>query len=90
MAQAFGHPAFPVDTHIHRLAQLETVFWKNVGQTEKDLKRHFPKERWNELHLQIIFTEGEYCTARNCFGLECTICRTCFPGRKSKVATIKS
>jgi endonuclease-3 len=91
MAQAFGHPAFPVDTHIHRLAQRwKLSSGKNVSQTEKDLKRHFPKERWNELHLQIIFYGREYCTARNCFGLECPICRTCFPGRKSKVATIKS
>jgi endonuclease-3 len=91
MAQAFGHPAFPVDTHIHRLAQRwKLSSGKNVSQTEKDLKRHFPEERWNELHLQIIFYGREYCTARNCFGLECPICRTCFPGRKSKVATIKS
>ena len=91
MAQAFGHPAFPVDTHIHRLAQRwKLSSGKNVSQTEKDLKRHFAKERWNELHLQIIFYGREYCTARNCFGLECPICRTCFPGRKSKVATIKS
>jgi endonuclease-3 len=91
MAQAFGYPAFPVDTHIHRLAQRwKLSSGKNVSQTEKDLKRHFAKERWNELHLQIIFYGREYCTARNCFGLECPICRTCFPGRKSKVATIKS
>jgi endonuclease-3 len=91
MAQAFSHPAFPVDTHIHRLAQRwKLSSGKNVSQTEKDLKRHFAKERWNELHLQIIFYGREYCTARNCFGLECPICRTCFPGRKSKVATIKS
>jgi endonuclease-3 len=91
MAQAFGHPAFPVDTHIHRLAQRwKLSSGKNVSQTEKDLKRHFAKERWNELHLQIIFYGREYCTARNCFGLECPICRTCFPERKSKVPTIKS
>jgi endonuclease-3 len=91
MAQAFGHPAFPVDTHIHRLAQRwKLSSGKNVSQTEKDLKRHFPEERWNELHLQIIFYGREYCTARNCFGLECPICRTCFPERKSKVPTIKS
>jgi endonuclease-3 len=91
MAQAFGHPAFPVDTHIHRLAQRwKLSSGKNVSQTEKDLKRHFAKERWNELHLQIIFYGREYCTARNCFGLDCPICRKCFPGRKSKVATIKS
>lgn len=91
MAQAFGHPAFPVDTHIHRLAQRwKLTSGKSVAQTERDLKRHFPKERWNELHLQIIYYGREYCTARTCHGLECLICQTCFPKRKTKVVTTKS
>ena len=91
MAQAFGHPAFPVDTHIHRLAQRwKLTSGKSVAQTEKDLKRHFPKERWNSLHLQIIFYGREYCTARTCHGLECMICSTCFPARKNKVITKKA
>ena len=75
MSQAFGHPAFPVDTHIHRLAKR----WKlsngrNVEQTEKDLKRLFPQERWNQLHLRIIFYGREHCTARGCDGTVCEIC----------------
>ncbi len=91
MAQAFGHPAFPVDTHIHRLAQRwKLTSGKSVVQTEKDLKRLFPKERWNALHLQIIFYGREYCTARTCLGLECMICSTCFPARKNKVITKKA
>jgi len=91
MAQAFGHPAFPVDTHIHRLAQRwKLTSGKSVAQTEKDLKRHFPKQRWNSLHLQIIFYGREYCTARTCHGLECMICSTCFPARKNKVITKKA
>ena len=91
MAQAFGHHAFPVDTHIHRLAQRwKLTNGKSVTQTEKDLKKLFPQERWNELHLQIIYYGREYCSARNCFGLECPICITLFPDRKSKVVTKKS
>lgn len=91
MAQAFGHPAFPVDTHIHRLAQRwKLTSGKSVTQTEKDLKRHFPKERWNCLHLQIIYYGREHCSARSCHGLGCMICRNCFPGRKSKIVTTKS
>ena len=91
MAQAFGHPAFPVDTHIHRLAQRwKLTSGKSVTQTEKDLKRHFPMERWNALHLQIIYYGREYCTAWSCHGLECIICRTCFPDRVKKVKTRKS
>ena len=91
MAQAFGHPSFPVDTHIHRLAQR----WKltpgtNVTKTEADLKRIFPKPHWNALHLQIIYYAREHCQARSCFGLECEICRTCFPNRKTKVVTKKA
>ncbi|MCP4911912.1 MAG: endonuclease III [Oligoflexia bacterium] len=83
MAQGFGFPAFPVDTHIHRLAQRwELTSGKNVDQTEKDLKRLFPEEKWNKLHLQIIFYGREYCQARKCHGIECEICTTCFPDRK--------
>ena len=75
MAQAFGVPAFPVDTHIHRLAQRWGLTnGKNVEQTEKDLKNLFPKEKWNKLHLQIIFYGREFCTARGCDGLSCEIC----------------
>lgn len=83
MAQAFGVPAFPVDTHIHRLAQRwELTNGNNVVQTEKDLKRLFPMDRWNDLHLQIIYYGREHCTARGCDGTVCEICRTCFPTRK--------
>lgn len=90
MSQAFGVPAFPVDTHIHRLAQRwGLTSGKNVIQTEKDLKRIFPEERWNKLHLQIIFYGREYCTARGCDGTVCEICKTCFPNRKSPKKTKK-
>jgi len=90
MAQAFGVPAFPVDTHIHRLAQRwKLTNGKNVEQTEKDLKKLFPKESWNRLHLQIIFYGREYCSARGCNGLVCELCRTLFPNRKSAVVTKK-
>lgn len=83
MAQAFDVPAFPVDTHIHRLAQQWGLTnGKNVVQTEKDLKRVFPEELWNKLHLQIIFFGRKYCTARQCDGLQCELCQTCFPERK--------
>ena len=83
MAQAFGTPAFPVDTHIHRLAQRWGLTnGKNVSQTERDLKKIFPKNLWNKLHLQIIFYGRVYCTARGCDGTICKICRTCFPRRR--------
>ena len=83
MAQSFGVPAFPVDTHIHRLAQQwQLTDGKNVVQTEKDLKRLFPEELWNKLHLQIIFHGREFCPARGCDGLSCEMCQTCFPTRK--------
>lgn len=83
MAQAFGEPAFPVDTHIHRLAQRwGLTSGKSVAQTERDLKRLFPREAWNRLHLQIIFYGREYCTARGCDGRVCPICRSCYPDRK--------
>ena len=82
ISQGFGHPAFPVDTHIHRLAQRWGLTnGRSVNQTEKDLKRIFPKSNWNKLHLQIIFYGREHCTARGCKGLICAICKTCFPKR---------
>ncbi|OUU26743.1 MAG: endonuclease III [Verrucomicrobia bacterium TMED44] len=91
MAQAFDHPAFPVDTHIHRLAQRwKLTNGKNVSQTEKDLKRHFPKERWNKLHLQIIYYAREHCPAHLCHGLSCLICKTCFPKRRKKILSQKA
>ena len=91
MSQGFGHAAFPVDTHIHRLAQRWGLSnGKNVVQTEKDLKRLFPKKNWNKLHLQIIFYGREYCKARDCYGLSCKICTTCYPKRKKPVITKKA
>ena len=91
MAQGFGHPAFPVDTHIHRLAQRWGLTnGKNVIQTEKDLKRLFPKKFWNKLHLQIIYYGREHCKARECYGLTCKICTTCYPYRKSPIKTKKA
>lgn len=83
MAQSFGVPSFPVDTHIHRLAQRWGLTrGRNVVETERDLKRVFRKDRWNDLHLQIIFYGREFCTARGCNGLVCEICTTCYPDRK--------
>ncbi|MBQ0721203.1 MAG: endonuclease III [Gammaproteobacteria bacterium] len=91
MSQGFGHPAFPVDTHIHRLAQRwGLTSGKNVVQTEKDLKRLFPKAAWNALHLQIIYYGREYCSARGCNGTVCEICTTCYPKRKKAVVTKKA
>ncbi len=91
MSQGFGVPAFPVDTHIHRLAQRWGLTnGKNVIQTEKDLKRLFPKKFWNKLHLQIIYYGREYCKARECYGLTCKICTTCYPNRKSPIKTKKA
>ena len=79
MAQAFGVPAFPVDTHIHRLAKRWKLSRaKNVEMTERDLKKCFPKEKWNKLHLQIIFYGREYCTARGCDGKTCPMCQELF------------
>ena len=90
MSQGFGHPAFPVDTHIHRLAQRWGLTnGKNVTQTENDLKKLFPKNSWNKLHLQIIFYGREYCQARSCYGIECQICKACNPKRKTKIITKK-
>ena len=83
MSQGFGQPAFPVDTHIHRLAQRWGLTkGKSVVQTERDLKMLFPKDRWNQLHLQIIFYGREFCSARGCDGRVCEICKTCYPNRK--------
>ncbi|WP_372777971.1 endonuclease III [Litorivivens sp.] len=91
MSQAFGVPAFPVDTHIHRLAQRwGLTSGKSVVQTERDLKKLFPKESWNALHLQIIYYGREYCPARGCHGLVCEICTTCYPNRKKPVVTLKA
>jgi endonuclease III len=91
MAQAFGVPAFPVDTHIHRLAQRwGLTSGRNVTQTERDLKRLFPRESWNRLHLQIIFYGREFCSARGCDGRTCEICRTCYPQRKHPKKTLKA
>jgi endonuclease III len=91
MSQAFGVPAFPVDTHIHRLAQRwGLTSGKNVVQTERDLKRLFPEKYWNRLHLQIIFYGREYCSARGCDGRVCEICRTCYPHRKNPKKTSKA
>ena len=91
MAQGFGYPAFPVDTHIHRLAQRWGLTnGKNVIQTEKDLKKVFPKKYWNKLHLQIIFYGREYCKARECYGISCKICTTCYPNRKKPIKTKKA
>lgn len=90
MSQVFGVPAFPVDTHIHRLAQRwKLTSGKNVVETEKDLKRAFPRETWNKLHLQIIFYGREYCTARGCDGTVCPLCRELFPERVKAVKTRK-
>ncbi|MFA5265449.1 MAG: endonuclease III [Opitutaceae bacterium] len=90
MAQAFGVPAFPVDTHIHRLAQRWGLTnGRNVEQTERDLKTLFPEDQWNRLHLRIIYYGREHCTARGCDGTVCEICRTLFPGRRKPVCSKK-
>jgi len=91
MSQGFGYPAFAVDTHIHRLAQRWGLTnGESVIQTEEDLKKIFPKKYWSKLHLQIIFYGREYCKARNCYGLDCIICRACYPNRKKLVITKKA
>jgi endonuclease-3 len=90
MAQAFGVPAFPVDTHIHRLAQRwKLTSGRNVVETERDLKQLFPREHWNQLHLRIIYYGREHCTAHGCDGTICEICRALFPRRKKPVVTRK-
>ena len=91
MSQGFGYPAFPVDTHIHRLAQRWGLTnGKNVVQTEKDLKQIFPKKSWNKLHLQIIFYGRQFCKATNCYGINCKICTSCYPKRKKPIKTKKA
>ena len=91
ISQGYGIPAFPVDTHIHRLAQRWGLTnGKNVVQTEEDLKRLFPKKSWNKLHLQIIWYGREYCQARECYGIACKICRSCYPKRKKPIKTKKA
>jgi len=86
MSQGFGIPAFAVDTHIHRLAQRWGLTnGKNVIQTEKDLKRIFPEKTWSKLHLQIIYYGREFCKARECHGLTCKICTTCYPNRRNQL-----
>ena len=90
MAQAFGVPAFPVDTHIHRLAQRwKLTDGRSVERTEADLKKLFPREHWNQLHLRIIFYGREHCSARGCDGTDCEMCRALFPERKRSVTTRK-
>jgi len=91
ISQGFGKPAFPVDTHIHRLAQRwGLTSGKNVKQTEKDLKNLFPQKNWNKLHLQMIFYGREFCKARECYGISCKICKSCYPNRKRSIKTIKA
>ncbi len=91
MSQGFNHPAFPVDTHIHRLAQRWRLSkGKNVKQTEKDLKKGFPIDDWNRLHLRIIYYGREHCTARGCDGRICFICSKVNKGRKSPIITNKA
>ena len=91
MSQAFGLPAFPVDTHIHRLSQRwGLTSGKNVIQTEKDLKKLFPKNLWNKLHLQIIFYGREYCSARGCNGTICRLCKELYPSRNKPVICLKA
>ena len=91
MSQAFGVAAFPVDTHIHRLAQRwKLTNGKNVVQTENDLKRLFPRESWNRLHLQIIFYGRQHCSARGCDGTICGMCKELFPKRKRGITVNKA
>ena len=91
MSQGFGMPAFAVDTHIHRLAQRWGLTnGKNVIQTENDLKKLFPKKKWSKLHLQIIYYGREFCKARECYGLTCKICTTCYPNRKNPIQIKKA
>ena len=91
ISQGFGKPAFPVDTHIHRLAQRwGLTSGKKVEQTETDLKKLFPKKKWNKLHLQMIFYGREFCKARECYGISCKICKSCYPNRTRPIITIKA
>ena len=91
MSQAYGIPAFPVDTHIHRLSQRwGLTSGKSVRQTEEDLKKLFPKYLWNKLHLQIIFYGREYCSARGCNGTICKLCKELYPSRNKPVICSKA
>jgi len=91
MSQVFKIPSFPVDTHIHRLSQRWGLTkGENVLQTERDLKKIFPRSEWNKLHLQIIFFGREYCTARGCDGTKCFMCKKLYPNRKKKFITKKA
>lgn len=91
LAQAFGVPSFPVDTHIHRLAQRwELTDGRSVLQTERDLKKLFPREQWNQLHLRIIYYGRQHCSARGCDGMTCELCRELFPSRKRVKKTRKA
>jgi len=91
MSQVFGIPSFPVDTHIHRLAQRWGLTnGESVIKTEKDLKKIFPISEWNKLHLRIIFYGREFCTARGCDGTKCFICKQLYPNRKKKFITKKA
>ena len=91
MSQGFGFPAFPIDTHIHRLAQRWGLTnGKNVVQTENDLKKLFPRKYWNKLHLQIIYYGREFCKARDCYGISCKICTSCYPNRRKPIKTKKA
>ncbi len=91
MAQAFGVSTFPIDTHIHRLAQRwGLTSGKNVKVTERDLKSVFPKDKWNKLHLQMIFYGREYCTARGCDGTKCSLCKELYPSRTRPVQSCKA
>ncbi len=91
MLHAFGHPAFPVDTHIHRLAQRwGLTSGRSVQQTERDLKTLFPRKDWGRIHLQMIYYGRECCTARGCNGTVCAICRACYPNRTTALKTRKA
>ena len=91
LSEYFKKPAFPVDTHIHRLAQRWGLTnGKSVKQTEKDLKEVFDEMNWRNLHLQIIFYGRAFCTARGCDGTVCFMCKSLYPNRKNKIKTTKA
>ena len=91
VSEFFKKPAFPVDTHIHRLAQRWGLSnGKSVKQTEKDLKSLFDESKWRDLHLQIIFYGRTYCSARGCDGTICFMCKSLYPNRKRRIKTLKA